>query len=265
MDNQWTKNLPKRGCICTHSRTLPQDDHHLLGVHKARSSAQGPRQLSASSTGSRRRWDCFVELMARSNVLQSGFRSPPRRRVPSDRCTITRLCATRERRRGVARFHRTQLTSQRPLHGRTRGCKGVDYTSTYDVAFLVHCTFTFATAVSARPWIGEMVAFRFESVAQAQAPLTPFLVATSDFGDLLVVTCENSFLYAHDHDKLQHVRTPPGMLDSVTLNSVRFNSPADAVLIAGAHFLCVAQTWAMTCIQMQKSDTNLGLATATRT
>lgn len=110
-----------------------------------------------------------------------------------------------------------------------------------------------------------MVAFRFESVAQAQAPLTPFLVATSDFGDLLVVTCENSFLYAHDHDKLQHVRTPPGMLDSVALNSVRFNSPADAVLIAGAHFLCVAQTWAMTCIQMQKSDTNLGLATATRT
>ena len=125
-----------------HSRALPWDDHRLLGVHKARSSAQGPRQLSASSTGSHRRWDRFVELMARSNVLQSGFRSPRRRRVPSDRCTITQLCATRERRRGVARFHRTQLTSQRPLHGRTRGCKGVDYTSTYDVAFLVHFTFT---------------------------------------------------------------------------------------------------------------------------
>ena len=144
------KNVPKKGCMWTHSHTLPWHDHYLLGVHKARSSARGPRQLSAPSTGSRRLWDRFVELMARSNVLQSGFRSPPRprRRVPSDRCTITRLCATRERRRGVARFHRTQLTSQRPLHGRTRGCKGVDYTSTYDVAFLVHCTFKVQSVVA---------------------------------------------------------------------------------------------------------------------
>ena len=72
-DRRCGKDLPKRGCICTHSRALPRDDHHLLGVHKARSSAQGPRQLSASSTGSRRRWDRFVELMVRSNALESGF------------------------------------------------------------------------------------------------------------------------------------------------------------------------------------------------
>ena len=41
------------------------------------------RQLSASSTGSRRRWDRFVELMARSNALESEFRSPARRHVPA--------------------------------------------------------------------------------------------------------------------------------------------------------------------------------------
>ena len=82
-DRRCGKNAPKKGCICTHSRALPRDDHHLLGVHKARSSAQGPRQLSASSTGSRRRWDRFVELMVRSNALESGFRSPARRHVPA--------------------------------------------------------------------------------------------------------------------------------------------------------------------------------------
>ena len=80
-----------------HSRALPWDDHRLLGVHKARSSAQGPRQLSASSTGSHRRWDRFVELMARSNALESEFRSPARRHV-------TATCAPelgRARRRNV--------------------------------------------------------------------------------------------------------------------------------------------------------------------
>ena len=118
-DRRCGKDLPKRGCICTHSRALPRDDHHLLGVHKARSSAQGPRQLSASSTGSRRRWDRFVELMVRSNALESGFRSPARRRVPSDRCAGTRSCATKERRRGTAGTRRTLRTPRRPSHART--------------------------------------------------------------------------------------------------------------------------------------------------
>jgi hypothetical protein len=110
-------NAPKKGCICTHSRALPRDDHHLLGVHKARSSAQGPRQLSASSTGSRRRWDRFVELMARSNALESGFRSPARRHVPA-------TCAPelgRARRRNVVAAPRgpTLRTPRRPSHART--------------------------------------------------------------------------------------------------------------------------------------------------
>ena len=116
-DRRCGKNAPKKGCICTHSRALPRDDHHLLGVHKARSSAQGPRQLSASSTGSRRRWDRFVELMARSNALDSGFRSPARRHVPA-------TCAPelgRARRRSVVAAPRgpTLRTPRRPSHART--------------------------------------------------------------------------------------------------------------------------------------------------
>ena len=73
-DKRCGKNAPKKGCICTHSRALPRDDHHLLGVHKARSSARGPRQLSAPSTGSRRRWEAELNSIKDARTKADGPR-----------------------------------------------------------------------------------------------------------------------------------------------------------------------------------------------
>ena len=119
-DKRCGKNAPKKGCICTHSRALPRDDHHLLGVHKARSSAQGPGQATQrvehgqpQTLGLLRGAHGALER-ARKRVSQPG--APP---CSSDLRTGTRSCATKECRRGTAGTRRTLRTPRRPSHART--------------------------------------------------------------------------------------------------------------------------------------------------
>ena len=67
------------------------------------------------------------------------------------------------------------------------------------------------------------------------------LVATSCRGDLLVVTRTNALSYSHHaFQKLCPVCIPHERLEHTSLCIVRFNHKADAVLLAGRHFLGVA-------------------------
>ena len=67
------------------------------------------------------------------------------------------------------------------------------------------------------------------------------LVATSCRGDLLIVTQNNALGYSHHaFQKLYPVCIPHKRLEHTSLCIVRFNHKADAVILAGRHFLGVA-------------------------
>ena len=67
------------------------------------------------------------------------------------------------------------------------------------------------------------------------------LVATSCRGDLLIVTRNNALGYSHHaFQKLYPVCIPHKRLEHTSLCIVRFNHKADAVILAGRHFLGVA-------------------------
>lgn len=88
---------------------------------------------------------------------------------------------------------------------------------------------------------GELFAWATLSGCLCCSSMEDALVATSCRGDLLIVTRNNSLGYSHHaFQKLYPVCIPHKRLEHTSLCIVRFNHKADAVILAGRHFLGVA-------------------------
>jgi len=80
-----------------------------------------------------------------------------------------------------------------------------------------------------------------QSASGCGSSMEDALVATSCRGDLLIVTQNNALGYSHHaFQKLYPVCIPHKRLEHTSLCIVRFNHKADAVILAGRHFLGVA-------------------------
>ena len=100
------------------------------------------------------------------------------------------------------------------------------------------------TGASAWLNMAAKLAAELEDLEPAPCRRQASLVAMSECGDLLVVTSGNTLRYGHcscGDLRIVPVSIPIGELDGTTLHSVRFNSSADAILLTGPHFLCLAQ------------------------
>lgn len=79
-----------------------------------------------------------------------------------------------------------------------------------------------------------------QSASGCGSSMEDALVATSCRGDLLIVTQNNALGYSHHaFQKLYPVCIPHKRLEHTSLCIVRFNHKADAVILAGRHFLGV--------------------------
>ena len=88
---------------------------------------------------------------------------------------------------------------------------------------------------------GELFAWATLSGCLCCSSMEDALVATSCRGDLLIVTRNNALGYSHHaFQKLYPVCIPHKRLEHTSLCIVRFNHKADAVILAGRHFLGVA-------------------------